>query len=53
MHLVVPFPPQRRLTLCHPPRRNKDVAVLVKCSQQLIREGCRLERTNRVAVGGF
>lgn len=37
----------------HPPRSDKDVAVLVKRSRRLIREECRLERTNGVAKGGF
>lgn len=48
---VVPFPARRCLTLCYPPQRNKDVVVLVRCSQQLIREGLRLERTNTIAIG--
>lgn len=39
--------------LSPPPRSDKDVAVLVKRSRRLIREECRLERTNGVAKGGF
>lgn len=42
-----------RSPLLPPPWSDKDVAVLVKRSQRLIREECRLERTNGVAKGGF
>lgn len=50
---VALFPARCRLTLCYPPQSNKDVGVLVKCSQQLIREERRFETTNTVAIGGL
>lgn len=50
---VVLFPARCCLTLCYPPQSNKDVVVLVRCSQQLIREEVRLERTSTIAIGSY
>lgn len=37
----------------YPLQCNKDVVVLVRCSQQLIRERIISERTNTIAIGGL
>lgn len=50
---VVLFPAPCCLTLCYPPQSHKDVVVLVKCAQQLIREERRFERANTVAIGSL
>lgn len=50
---LVLFPARCRLTLCYPPQSNKDVVVLVRCSQQLIREGLTFGRTNTIAIGSL
>lgn len=50
---VVLFPAWCRLTPCYPLQSDKDVVVLVRCSQQLIREELRFERTSTAAIGGL